>query len=73
MGPGWNLVTYGGNGGVPDVAFATLSGNYIAIYAWDGTKWLRYFAPNVGPSFLNTMGYMWPGQALWILTTAPIP
>ncbi|MGH2628833.1 MAG: hypothetical protein ACRDHY_19515, partial [Anaerolineales bacterium] len=73
MGPGWNLVTYGGDGGAPSQALALLGNDYTAVYHWDGSRWYRYFRPGVGPSFLNNLTTVAPGQALWILATAPIP
>jgi plastocyanin len=73
MGPGWNLVTYGGATGAPSQALAQLGDNYTAVYYWDGHKWHRYFRPGVAPAFLNNITTVAPGQPLWILATAAIP
>lgn len=73
MGPGWNLVTYGGSSGAPARALAQLGDDYTAVYYWDGTRWQRYFRPGIGPSFLNTITNVSAGQPLWILATAAIP
>jgi hypothetical protein len=55
MGPGWNLVTYGGSSGAPSQALAQLGNAYTAVYLWDGTRWQRYFRPGIAPSFLNSI------------------
>ena len=73
IGPGWNLVTYGGSGGDPGQALAQLGNEWTAAYYWDGAKWRRYFRPGLAPSFLNTLTTLTPGQPLWILTTTAIP
>jgi hypothetical protein len=73
MGPGWNLVTYGGGGGSASQALAPLGTKYTAVYYWDGTRWWRYFPPHVAPWFLNNLTSLSPGQPLWILATASIP
>jgi hypothetical protein len=73
MGPGWNLVTYGGPGGSTSQALVQLGTKYIAVYYWDGTRWWRYFPPHVAPSYLSNLTSLSPGQPVWILATASIP
>ena len=73
MGPGWNLVTYGGSGGSASQALSPLGTKITAVYYWDGSQWWRYFPPHVAPWFLNNLKTVAPGQPLWILATASIP
>ncbi len=73
MGPGWNLVTYGGGAGDTAQALSQLGTDWTAAYHWDGLKWRRFFRPGIAPAFLNTLTTLTPGQPLWILATTAIP
>lgn len=73
LSAGWNLVTYGGPSGGPGQALFQLGSQWTAAYYWDGHEWHRFFRPGAAPAYLNNMGRLEPGQALWILATGAIP
>jgi hypothetical protein len=73
MGPGWNLVTYGGPTGGTVQALSQLGNDWMVVYYWDGSHWRRHFRPGIAPSFLNNLGTVKTGEPLWIFTTDSIP
>ncbi|HEX6032615.1 MAG TPA: hypothetical protein VFY90_14380 [Tepidiformaceae bacterium] len=73
MGPGWNLVTYGGPTGGTVQALSQLGNDWTVVYYWDGSHWKRFFRPGIAPSFLNNLGTVATGEPLWIFTTTAIP
>ena len=63
---GFNLVTWTAGARAIDAALASLGEDVVAVYGWDPLA-QRYQIHRVdGPSFLNELQLLLPGQAIWI-------
>ena len=63
---GFNLVTWTGSSQPITDAMAALDDTLLAVFAFDArTQQFASYRPQ-GPAFTNTLGWLVPGQAVWI-------